>query len=115
MGDLRILGQLARRVLGPSQPTGPRQFPFRVLGNKCDMDDKRKVSKQRAQQWAASKNDMPFHETSAAQAHNVDVAFQEIARRAMKQEKKEEPAYFPPSEYLTLNNQNFNNARPRGQ
>jgi len=99
-----------------ASPRDPDNFPFVVLGNKADLDDKRKVSAQRAQQWCQTKNNIPFHETSASASTNVEVAFQEIARKAMKQEKAEEQIYMPPSEGLTLNSANLsNNRRPAGQ
>merc|ERR1712190_273614 len=94
--------------LNQAGPRDPDNFPFVVLGNKSDMENKRKVSSARAQQWCSSKNNIPYHETSAANATNVEAAFQEIARKSMKQEKAEEQIYLP--ETLTLNNQQFQNS-----
>jgi len=86
----------------------------KMSGNKCDQESKRKVQASRAQQWCKTKNDIPYHETSAATAQNVEAAFQEIARKALKQEHVEEQIYLP--ETLTLNaNQGLNNNRPQGQ
>merc|ERR1711976_868241 len=96
-----------------ASPRDPDNFPFVVIGNKADLESKRKVGAAPAQQWCKSKNNMPYHETSAATATNVEIAFQEIARKAMTQEKAEEPIYLP--ETLTLNNQgNMTGARPAG-
>ncbi|CAJ1362326.1 unnamed protein product [Effrenium voratum] len=79
----------------------------------ADLESKRKVTAARATQWCKSKNTIPYHETSAATAQNVEAAFQEIARRALKQEHTEDPIYLP--ETLTLNaNQNISNNRPMG-
>jgi len=89
-------------------PRDPDNFPFVVIGNKSDLGDKRKVSSARAQQWCKSKNDIPYHETSAAQAVNVEAAFRDIAAKALKQEKADEPVFLP-SETLTLNNNNGGN------
>merc|ERR1712151_885084 len=88
-----------------ANPRDQDNFPFVVIGNKADLDTKRKVSTQRATQWCKSKNDIPYHETSAATAVNVEAAFQEIARKALKQQRVEEPIYLP--ETLTLNNTNM--------
>merc|ERR1719333_601774 len=98
-----------------ASPRDPDNFPFVVIGNKSDLDQKRKVSGARAEQWCKSKNNIPYHETSAATAVNVEAAFQEISRKALKQEKAEEQIYLP--ETLTLNhNQQFgSNNRPAGQ
>jgi Ras-related protein Rab-7A len=48
------------------------------------------VSAKRAQQWCASKNNIPFFETSAKEAINVEQAFQTIARNALAQESEVE-------------------------
>ena len=55
-----------------------------VLGNKIDLDN-RAVSTKRAQQWCHSKNDIPYFETSAKEAINVEQAFQTIAKNALAQ------------------------------
>lgn len=89
-----------------SSPRDPNNFPFVVIGNKSDLPDKRKVSSSRAQQWCKSKYDIPYHETSAAQAVNVEAAFQEIARKALTQGKADEPVYMP--------TENINLSQPSG-
>jgi Ras-related protein Rab-7A len=43
------------------------------------------VSTKRAQQWCHSKNDIPYFETSAKEAINVEQAFQTIAKNALAQ------------------------------
>merc|ERR1712187_454790 len=99
-----------------ASPKNPDSFPFVVIGNKCDLPDKRLVSAARAQQWCSAKNNIPHYESSAAQAVNVESAFQEIARQALKQDNKaEEPVFYPDT--LTLNNQQQmpGGSRPAGQ
>ncbi|KAL5284466.1 Rab7 family protein [Megaselia abdita] len=66
-------------------PRDPEHFPFVVLGNKVDLEN-RQVSTRRAQQWAQSKNDIPYYETSAKEGRNVEQAFQTIAKNALAQE-----------------------------
>lgn len=44
------------------------------------------VSTKRAQQWCQSKNGLPYFETSAKEAVNVEQAFKTIARNALAQE-----------------------------
>eukprot|EP00386_Alphamonas_edax_P002241 GDKI01006728.1.p1 GENE.GDKI01006728.1~~GDKI01006728.1.p1 ORF type:complete len:213 (+),score=73.72 GDKI01006728.1:75-713(+) len=87
-----------------ASPRDAENFPFVVLGNKLDAAEKnRKVTTQRAQQWCTSKNKIPYFETSAKSSTNVDAAFQEIARRALKatQQESETPLYMP--ETVNLN------------
>ncbi|CAG0884209.1 unnamed protein product [Cyprideis torosa] len=50
-----------------------------ILGNKCDMEDKRQVSKERGQSLAVEYG-VRFLETSAKSAINVDEAFHTLAR-----------------------------------
>ena len=65
-------------------PKDPNNFPFVVLGNKIDLDN-RAVSTKRAQQWCQTKNEIPYFETSAKEAINVEQAFQTIAKNALAQ------------------------------
>ena len=53
----------------------------------CDDDDDpaRAVSTKRAQTWCQSKNEIPYFETSAKEAINVEQAFQTIAKNALAQ------------------------------
>uniref|UniRef100_A0A182UZD2 Ras-related protein Rab-7 n=1 Tax=Anopheles merus TaxID=30066 RepID=A0A182UZD2_ANOME len=68
-----------------ASPRDPDHFPFVVLGNKIDLEN-RAVSTKRAQQWCQTKNDIPYFETSAKEGINVDLAFQTIAKNAIAQE-----------------------------
>uniref|UniRef100_A0A3P9H251 RAB7A, member RAS oncogene family n=1 Tax=Oryzias latipes TaxID=8090 RepID=A0A3P9H251_ORYLA len=73
-----------------ASPRDPENFPFVVLGNKIDLEN-RQVTTKRAQAWCQSKNNIPYFETSAKEAINVEQAFQTIARNALKQETEVEP------------------------
>ena len=87
-----------------ASPRDPENFPFVLIGNKCDMESKRKVSKSKASSWCKSKSQMPYFETSAKDAVNVEAAFIEIARNALKQEslKAAEKTYAPQTLNLQL-------------
>ena len=50
-----------------------------ILGNKCDMTDKRQVSKERGEQLAIE-HGIKFMETSAKASVNVEDAFLTLAR-----------------------------------
>ena len=76
-----------------SGPRDPDNFPFVVLGNKIDVDS-RVVAQKRALAWCQAKGNIPYFETSAKEAINVEQAFQVIARNALKQES-EEDIYLP--------------------
>lgn len=72
-----------------ASPRDPDNFPFVVLGNKIDLEN-RAVSRKRAETWCESKNKIPYFETSAKESINVEQAFQTIARNALKQESEAE-------------------------
>eukprot|EP00730_Choanoeca_flexa_P002673 TRINITY_DN11126_c0_g2_i2.p1 TRINITY_DN11126_c0_g2~~TRINITY_DN11126_c0_g2_i2.p1 ORF type:complete len:206 (+),score=40.30 TRINITY_DN11126_c0_g2_i2:1100-1717(+) len=67
-------------------PRDPDNFPFVVLGNKIDLEN-RAISQKRAMTWCQSKGGIPYFETSAKDAINVEQAFQTIAKNALQQEK----------------------------
>jgi len=64
-------------------PKNGDKFPFVVLGNKADMTN-RQVQASQAKAWCQSKGDIPFFETSAKEAVNVEQAFLTIAKTALK-------------------------------
>lgn len=68
-----------------ASPRDPDNFPFVVLGNKVDLEN-RAVSQKWAQQWCQGKNNIPYFETSAKEAINVEQAFYTIAQNALAQE-----------------------------
>jgi len=78
-----------------ASPRNIDSFPFVVLGNKADLETKRQVSNSKAKAWCASKGDIPFFETSAKDAVNVDQAFQTIAKNALAQEADNQPIFIP--------------------
>lgn len=86
-----------------ASPRDPQNFPFMVLGNKIDMDN-RSVTTKRAQQWCDGKNRIPYFETSAKEAINVEQAFQTIARNALAQESESE-AYNEFPDQIRLSNE----------
>ncbi|KAF1806371.1 ras family-domain-containing protein [Mucor lusitanicus] len=81
------LGQWHDEFLVQASPRDPDNFPFVVLGNKVDVDEsKRMVSQKRAMAFSQAKGNIPYFETSAKDAINVEQAFQTIAKNALQQE-----------------------------
>ncbi|CAO3684946.1 unnamed protein product [Umbelopsis vinacea] len=59
--------------------------PLVLVGNKCDLEDERMVSREQgmmlSQQWGGK----PFYETSARQKINVDEVFYDLVRQINRQ------------------------------
>lgn len=72
-----------------ASPRDPDNFPFVVIGNKIDLDN-RAVPVKRVQAWCHGKGDIPYFETSAKEAINVEQAFQTVAKNALAQETEGE-------------------------
>jgi len=66
-------------------------YPFMVIGNKIDEEKNRQVLKKRAEKWCQEHGNVQYHETSAKEATNVEQAFQELTKLALKN-VEEEPA-----------------------
>jgi len=76
-------------------PRNQETFPFVVLGNKADMAKRRQVATSKAKQWCQTKNNIPYFETSAKEALNVEQAFHTIAKNALLQESQQKPIFIP--------------------
>jgi len=114
---------LEQAGLSPSE-----EFPLVVLGNKCDKEADRRVSKSRSAQWCRSGTPhvLPHFETSAKTAQQVEAAFREAATRALNydgaagQEDSDDDLdrenYFLPETSLNVrNNNNMQNRQGGGQ
>lgn len=85
--SFEMLDSWREEFLVQAAPRSPETFPFVLLGNKIDVEEsKRQVSAKRAMAWCQEKGGIPYFETSAKEAINVEQAFQTIARDALVQE-----------------------------
>ncbi|XP_039468273.1 ras-related protein rab7-like isoform X2 [Oreochromis aureus] len=93
-------------------PRHPEDFPFVVLGNKIDLEN-RQVTTEWAQDWCQSKNNIPYFETSAKDATNVEQAFQTITCNALKQASRRTDVelYFPEPIVLGENDESKSSAK----
>ena len=95
------------QFLNQLAPKDPDNFPFVVFGNKCDKSDERKVQDAKLKQYCESHNNIPYFETSAKTAVNVEKGFEEVAGLALKRNSKDDEIYIPPNPNtkLKLNSQ----------
>lgn len=54
--------------------------------------------------WCQSKGNIPYFETSAKEAINVEQAFQTVAKNALQQEAEEQLSAIPPVLNITYSN-----------
>ena len=88
------LNNWREEFLVQSSPKNPDQFPFVVLGNKIDCyEGSIEAVKKKAEQWCSEHFNIPFFETSAKNATNVELAFQSIAQAAIAQKGTNEDVY----------------------
>jgi len=71
------------RFLNKATPPDPDNFLFVVICNKIDLVDQRAVDRNRALSWCRERGNIPYFETSAKDATNVEQAFTLIAQRAI--------------------------------
>lgn len=66
---------------------GKRDVPLVLVGNKCDLEDSRQVSRSQGESMARLYG-CSFYETSAKTGENVDGVFMDIARQILKKKSK---------------------------
>jgi GTPase SAR1 family protein len=67
------------RWLEEVRESGNPDMTIMIVGNKCDLDERRQVSYEEGERFA-KENDLIFIETSAKTSHNVDEAFVETSK-----------------------------------
>ncbi|KAL9634633.1 MAG: hypothetical protein Q9164_003979 [Protoblastenia rupestris] len=60
--------------------------PLVIVGNKCDLEEDRAVSRARAFSVSESWNRAPYYETSARARRNVDEAFVDLCRQIINRD-----------------------------
>lgn len=75
--------------LQQSGTANKENFPFVVVGNKVDLEENRAVPTKKAMTWCLANGNLPYFETSAKDAINVEQAFLKAAQVALSQTKQE--------------------------
>ena len=78
-----------------------------IVGNKCDMEDKRVIATERGQEVAKHHN-IPFIETSAKTNVNVTRAFHDMTLRILEKQPEKKPE----AQNIQTNRQNINVQNP---
>ena len=88
--------------LGQLNPHNPNEFPFVLLGNKCDMQNEMQVKNEDIQNYCKEHNNMPFYMCSAKDNINLDEAFNIVVEKAVENIKKNEDNFVPEVKNLKL-------------
>jgi len=86
-----------------ASPAEPDKFPFVVCGNKIDTGSLRAVSEKKAKAWCQTKGNIPYFDTSAEEAINVEQAFLTIVNNALKQKTEDSSNYIPNTMFRSSN------------
>lgn len=81
------LGNWQKEFIYYADVKDPEHFPFVVLGNKVDKED-RQVTTEEAKAWCMENGNYPYLETSAKDDTNVTVAFEEAVRQVLAVEEQ---------------------------
>ncbi|XP_078064625.1 uncharacterized protein LOC144490801 [Mustelus asterias] len=87
--SFRALDGWRKEFLLQADPRDPDGFPFIVIGNKTDLSSSRAVSSKHAEDWCEA-HKLTYIETSAKEAMNVEEAFRNCVRLALKRMKSED-------------------------
>eukprot|EP00761_Pharyngomonas_kirbyi_P014720 gb/GECH01014750.1/.p1 GENE.gb/GECH01014750.1/~~gb/GECH01014750.1/.p1 ORF type:complete len:206 (+),score=43.84 gb/GECH01014750.1/:1-618(+) len=106
----RNLDSWREEFLVQASPRDPDDFPFVLIGNKIDRDA-RAVSQRKAHSWCQNVGNIPYFETSAKEAINVEQAFQSVCRNALKRREEDDAMYKPQAATTDLSGLQENNER----
>ena len=73
--------------------SGPESYPFVLIGNKSDQEDRRAVTRRPAESWCGEA--IPYFETSARDGEMVDEAFAKAAKLALSRIPDSAPIKIP--------------------
>lgn len=69
------------------------RVPIVLVGNKCDLEEDRSVSRVRAFGVSQSWGNVPYYETSARRRQNVDEVFRDLCRQIIRRDMELERYY----------------------
>lgn len=69
------------------------RVPIVLVGNKCDLEEDRSVSRVRAFGVSQSWGNVPYYETSARRRQNVDEVFRDLCRQIIRRDMEDGARY----------------------
>ena len=90
--------------LNQLNPKDPENFPFVLIGNKCDQVDNIKVSIDKINRYCEKNKNMQYFQTSAKDNIKVDDAFQLVGKLAFSRNNNNEMSFIPNKKIVLSNN-----------
>ena len=81
-GSFKSLNDWKDRFLANAALKNPDTFPFVLIGNKSDLEDKRKVKKEIAEKWCQDNLNIPYYEASAISG-DLNYIFKKVTEVAL--------------------------------
>lgn len=81
--SLRELVELREQIV---RTKGDPHFPMVLVGNKSDLEEDRAVSRAKAFQLSQSWGNIPYYETSARKATNINEVFVDVCRQIIRKD-----------------------------
>lgn len=93
LSSLQELSDLREQIM---RIKDDEHVPIVLVGNKCDLEDDRAVSRARAFAVSQSWGNAPYYETSARRRANVDECFRDLCRQIIRkdQEAQRQQGYY---------------------
>ena len=83
LSSLRELEELRAQII---RIKDDERVPIVLVGNKCDLEEDRSVSRVRAFGVSQSWGNVPYYETSARRRQNVDEVFRDLCRQIIRRD-----------------------------
>lgn len=81
--SLRELVELREQIV---RTKGDISFPMVLVGNKSDLEEDRAISRAKAFQLSQSWGNIPYYETSARRATNINEVFVDVCRQMIRKD-----------------------------
>ena len=90
--------------LSSLNPPDPNTYPFILVGNKNDLNDKIQVNNDEIEAYCKEHNNMPYFSTSAKDDINLEETFAKVADLAYERNSKNEDNFVPTeTKFLKVN------------
>lgn len=110
LNSLNELNELREQIVNVKNDP---YVPIVLVGNKCDLEDDRQVSRSRAYQISQQWGNVPYYETSARRRQNVSEVFVDVCRQIIRREQSRASQAPSSSHRQRYEDTGYRNKRPK--